>query len=79
MASLTASHGSPAQAHLPKNVHRGEAATESRETGTVAPQKDAPRAKPLAHFIAGGYVGSLARIRSPKFFANSFVLSESVE
>lgn len=60
MTSLTTSHGSSAQAHLPNKVHLGEGATESREVGVVTPQKeDAPKAKPLAHFVAGGYVGRL--------------------
>jgi solute carrier family 25, member 33/36 len=60
MTSLTTSHGSSAQAHLPNKVHLGEGAIESRELGAIVPQKeDTPKAKPLAHFIAGGYVGNL--------------------
>lgn len=59
MASLTTSHGSSAQAHLPNTIHLGEGATESREMGAITPQKeDAPKAKPLAHFVAGGYVAA---------------------
>lgn len=61
MTSLTASHGSSAQAHLPNKLHLGEGAVESREMGAITPQKeDTPKAKPLAHFVAGGYVGCLS-------------------
>lgn len=78
MASLTTPHGSSAQAHLPNTVHLGEGATESREMGAITPQRDAPKVKPLAHFVAGGYVGSLPHTDLQEF-ANNLFLSESVE
>ncbi|KAF3397011.1 hypothetical protein DPV78_008092 [Talaromyces pinophilus] len=67
MTSLTTSHGSSAQAHLPNKVHLGEGAIESRELGAIVPQKeDTPKAKPLAHFIAGGIGGmTAATLTSP--------------
>ncbi|KAL1968053.1 hypothetical protein VTN77DRAFT_2183 [Rasamsonia byssochlamydoides] len=75
MAFSTRSHGSSAQAHLPSKTPTDHAAVQSRETGEVVPEaskvptKDAeqrPKAKPLAHLIAGGIGGmTAATLTSP--------------
>lgn len=73
MTSLTTTHGSSAQAQLLNKVNLGEGATESREIGAIKPQKEeAPKAKPLAHFVAGGYVAAYI-VPTTSNFANSSV------
>lgn len=69
---FSATHASPTQAHLGSgspsaNVH-SEFIVQSRETGDVVPAPkqssipeadDKDKAKPFAHFVAGGYVLNL--------------------
>lgn len=75
--STPSSHSSPAQAQLPQKISSDTTLIESRETGEVMPKRDeAPKAKPLAHFVAGGYVGK----KSPtNAHANENWILESAE
>jgi hypothetical protein len=64
MTFSTHSPGSSAQAHLPSKAPIGSIAGQSREAGDVVPEptQQKPKPKPLAHFIAGGYVKTIIDI-----------------
>jgi solute carrier family 25 protein 33/36 len=79
MTFSTASHSSPAQAQLPQKLSSENTVIESRETGEVMPKRDEPpKEKPLAHFVAGGYVGIIAN-ESPSVHVNENCVLESAE
>ncbi|CRG82851.1 Mitochondrial carrier protein RIM2 [Talaromyces islandicus] len=67
MTFSTVSHSSSAQAQLPQKLTSEGTVIESRETGEVMPKRDEPpKAKPLAHFVAGGVGGmTAATLTSP--------------
>lgn len=80
MTFSTVSQGNSAQAQLPRKLSSESTVIESRETGEVLPKRDEePKAKPLAHFVAGGYVEKIGQ-RQPIIHANeNLYFLESVE